>query len=462
MAGIGFELRKLLRKDSYFGLIRAYLYAGIISSGSWIISIIAMLLLGFLTITKGQVREEVAQFQTSVTYLIAFSLVLTGFVQLLFTRFVSDELFSQRKESVLPNFYGLLSIVTVFALLLSAMFFFSFFPKQDLTYKLLMVVGFVLLCNIWLGAVLLSSLKRYRTIVLVFFIGYSVMLGLGYLGQNHGLNAYLGSFVVGHFMLFFGIMFTIIEESPANKTFAFDFLDKEKVYLSLVGVGFFYNLGLWIDKFSFWFTPTTSDAIIGPLRASIIYDTPIFLAYLSIIPGMAVFLVRMETDFSEYYDKYFDAVLHGAPLSHITEMHNNMIISARQGIFEIARLQSIAVLITIVMGPTLLNFLGVSLLYTNLLNVDVVGTGLQIVFLSILNIFFYLDRRARALLLTAMFALTNFVFTGISINLGPFFFGYGFASSLLLCIVVGLYLLNKDLQRFQYTTFMPQDTAAIK
>ena len=127
MAGIGFELRKLLRKDSYFGLIRAYLYAGIISSGSWIISIIAMLLLGFLTITKGQVREEVAQFQTSVTYLIAFSLVLTGFVQLLFTRFVSDELFSQRKESVLPNFYGLLSIVTVFALLLSAMFFFSFF-----------------------------------------------------------------------------------------------------------------------------------------------------------------------------------------------------------------------------------------------------------------------------------------------------------------------------------------------
>ena len=33
MAGIGFELRKLLRKDTLLGLIRAYAYAGVISSG---------------------------------------------------------------------------------------------------------------------------------------------------------------------------------------------------------------------------------------------------------------------------------------------------------------------------------------------------------------------------------------------------------------------------------------------
>ncbi len=31
MAGIGFELRKLLRKDTLLGLIRAYAYAGVCS-----------------------------------------------------------------------------------------------------------------------------------------------------------------------------------------------------------------------------------------------------------------------------------------------------------------------------------------------------------------------------------------------------------------------------------------------
>ena len=36
MAGIGFELRRLLRKDTLLGLIRAYAYAGVISSGPWV------------------------------------------------------------------------------------------------------------------------------------------------------------------------------------------------------------------------------------------------------------------------------------------------------------------------------------------------------------------------------------------------------------------------------------------
>ena len=42
MAGIGFELRKLLSKDSFTGLFQAYAYAGIISSGPWILSIIGL------------------------------------------------------------------------------------------------------------------------------------------------------------------------------------------------------------------------------------------------------------------------------------------------------------------------------------------------------------------------------------------------------------------------------------
>lgn len=64
--------------------------------------------------------------------------------------------------------------------------------------------------------------------------------------------------------------------------------------------GLFYNLGIWVDKFIFWLHPVTGSTVIGPLRASLVYDLPVFLAYLAIIPGMAVFLVRMETDFVEY------------------------------------------------------------------------------------------------------------------------------------------------------------------
>ena len=39
MAGIGFELRRLLRKNTLLGLAQAYTYAGVIGSGPWIFSI---------------------------------------------------------------------------------------------------------------------------------------------------------------------------------------------------------------------------------------------------------------------------------------------------------------------------------------------------------------------------------------------------------------------------------------
>ena len=49
MAGIGFELRKLLARDNLLALLRAYAYAGVISSGPWILSILGMLLIGIFS-----------------------------------------------------------------------------------------------------------------------------------------------------------------------------------------------------------------------------------------------------------------------------------------------------------------------------------------------------------------------------------------------------------------------------
>ena len=53
MAGIGFELRKLLRKQTYAGLLQAYAFAGIISSGPWVLSIVGIMLIGLLSAGAG-------------------------------------------------------------------------------------------------------------------------------------------------------------------------------------------------------------------------------------------------------------------------------------------------------------------------------------------------------------------------------------------------------------------------
>lgn len=113
MAGIGFELRKLLAKPGYFGIARAYLYAGVIGSGPWVLSIIGILVIGFMSVGVVAPQFMVTQFQVSVTYLIMTSLILTGFIQLAFTRFISDWIFHKRESDVLSNFNGALLITTV-------------------------------------------------------------------------------------------------------------------------------------------------------------------------------------------------------------------------------------------------------------------------------------------------------------------------------------------------------------
>ena len=115
MAGIGFELRKLLQRESYFALVRAYAYAGLISSGPWVLSIVGLVVIGVLSVNIVVPNLLVTQFQVSVTYLIAGSLILTGVVQLAFTRWVSDQLFARKGAGIVPNFAGVLLVTNLAA-----------------------------------------------------------------------------------------------------------------------------------------------------------------------------------------------------------------------------------------------------------------------------------------------------------------------------------------------------------
>ena len=457
MAGIGFELRKLLRKNTLIGLIEAYAYAGVIGSGPWVFSIVGILLVGLFSVSVVVPAFMVTQFQTSVTYLVATSLIFTGLAQLAFTRFISDRLFEKKRHLVLPNLHGLLLMMIGIAGILATLALFIALPDESLLYRLLMLAGFASMSGVWLLTVLLSGMKRYKAIVTLFALSYALIVVSSLLLRPWGLNGLLGGFVLGNFVLLAGMwIMTVREFSLQGPLIAFDFLRPELLYPSMIAIGFLYNLGVWVDKFMFWYFPPTSNAIIGSLRASLIYDLPVFLSYLSIIPGMAVFLVRIETDFVEFSDKFYDAVRSGGSLDYIETMRDEMVYSIQQGLSEIAKIQTLAVLITFVAGPSLLDLLGISQLYLPLLYIQVIGAGLQVGLMAILNVFFYLDQRRIVLLLCIEFVVLNIVLTGISLAVGAALYGYGFALSVLITLCTGLYLLSRQLDRLEYETFMLQ------
>ena len=187
MAGIGFELRKMLKRDSLLGLLRAYTYAGIISSGPWILSIVGILLIGILSLPFVIPGSLITQFQVSVTYLIAVSLILTGPLQLAFTRFTSDRLFEKRDDLILPNYHAVSLVMTLVAGGLGLLVILFAFAQQSAIYRLLMLAGFVVMANIWIAVIFLSGMKQYKAIVWIFLLGYTLTVLLALLFNRVGV-----------------------------------------------------------------------------------------------------------------------------------------------------------------------------------------------------------------------------------------------------------------------------------
>jgi uncharacterized membrane protein len=223
-------------------------------------------------------------------------------------------------------------------------------------------------------------------------------------------------------------------------------------------VGFLFNLGIWLDKIMFWFSETGQD-VIGPLRASVIYDIPVFISYLCIIPGMAVFLLRLESDFVEHSNDYYGATRSGGTLDEIRRLRDEMVGSARMALYEILKIQIIVILLIFAFGEPLLRAIGISTLYMPLLQVDVIAASLQVLFLGVLNIFFYLDRRRTVLKLTALFVVLNGSFTALTLEVGPNSYGYGFAGSLLAVTLISVYILNFCFDKLEYETYMLQESS---
>lgn len=456
MAGIGFELRKILKRDSYVSLVQAYLYAGVISSGPWILSIVGLQLIGLLSLAASTSERFIGHFHTTITYAIVASMLLTSVLQQSFTRYAADRLYEHKVDTIVPNFFGAILLVTVVSGVVGFTALWWWFPGQTLFYRALLLATFVVLGDIWIATIFLSGVREYKAIVAMFAIGYGTSVVAALAMREMGLEGLLFGYLLGQGILLMGMVGVALRNYPSPMFLQWDFLHAKRMYPSLIFIGLFYNIGMWADKLIFWYYPETSQVAIGPIRGSLIYDVPVTLAWLTIIPGMAVFLVRVETDFVERCQAFYDGIVKGAPLAWIENKKNDMVKEVRHALIEIVQVQGIAVLVTFAAGSWLLSRLAVSDLYGPLLYIDVVAAALQVLFLGIMTVFFYLDKRRILLWLTGLFGASNVIGTLVTLRLGLPYYGYGLALSLLFVVTVGLFLLDRALTRLEYETFMLQ------
>lgn len=454
MAGIGFELKKFLAKESYLGTLGAYGFAGLVCSGPWLLSIATILMLSLIS-DYYQLSLEISRtFQVIIVYIIAGSLLLTSVLQHTFTRYIANLCHLHHQSKIIPSLNAVYLALILTAGITGVIAVNALTPSLPTTIKCLIVSSFVLISLIWLSTSLLSGMLAYKTILFAFFSNFIVAIALSMRWHSDGLQSLLISFLCGQFTLLMVLIYTIYHAFPTNQLIDFSCFKMKGTSKILIFTGFFYNFAIWIDKFVFWYSGSTGMPIIDSLHASMIYDFPIFFAYLMSVPGMAVFLLNLETSYTDAHQRFFDFVCGDSTLNEIQGAYEDLIEAGRLSIYSAIKSQSLILFVCLIIGSLLFMQFHLPLIYLPLSMVCLLAGSLNVILWATLDIIFYLDRLKEALIITMTFAFSNALFSWLSIQLGIFYYGFGLIASLLLAIGLGFTLLNRIGLTLQYETYM--------
>ena len=179
MAGIGFSLKKLFLKKGLFGLCRAYGYAGLICAGPMILGVVLLVSVSFLSQLAGMSRHDRELLNCMLTYCLLASLTTTSIFNMTATRYVSDMLYEEKPERIIPSLYGSTSILLVGGCLIWAVFL--HFSGVLMVYKLLCLWFYAILIVVWMEMNYLTALKDYKVLVRDFAISLACGLLLALL-----------------------------------------------------------------------------------------------------------------------------------------------------------------------------------------------------------------------------------------------------------------------------------------
>ena len=453
MAGIAFQLRRLSQSPSYAGRMGAYASAAIISAGPWMISIISLMFLTYV-LHRTLDGDLIRLFTASVTHAYAFALVITGPIQLVLTRYVADQLSMKAPERVFPSFCGGLIIVTLLSGIAGSIFFIRYVPAPNWEFQAAAAALLVYVSCIFVASVYLSVLREYQRIVLAFFFGYGSGVAAAWkLAQTHGVTGAIVGLLLGHLVLFLILAFYIRRELGKGTGSPFSFLKAAFKMPDLLFIGLFYNLGIWVDKFLFWWFSHSNIKVSGALHAAPDYDLAIYLSLLSIVPGIAVFILEVETSFAERFQAYFDAVNHGRSLSQILEAKYRIIESLRAGFIRLLKVQGITTLLLVASAGKLTQWFHVSFIQLGIFRITLFGAFLLMAFLAMLTVLFYFNDRRGALICTAVFMLANGVLSAVTILKNEAWYGFGFVVASSVALLIAATRVNSRLDDLEYHTF---------
>jgi len=342
----------------------------------------------------------------------------------------------------------------------ASIFYFGF-TKLDASMALSAVINFLLISAVWLVSIFISALKNYQLITRTFFLGMVVsVIAATKLAEPYGAAGMMNGFSTGIALIISLLVANVLAEYPYSLNQPFAFLPYFKKYWEIAVSGLIYNMAIWSDKWIMWFAPEAMKLKSGLLIYPD-YDSAMFVAYLTTVPAMAMFLFNTETHFFEKYVRFYRDIEQKSSLAKIRKNHKEVVRSILANSGYMFLLQGVIAMLGILMAPKIIELLHGNYMQIGILRYGMLGAFFQILTLLLLILLSYFDNRKAALQIQLAFLAMNVGFTLVSLFAGFQYYGYGYFISCFITFIISAITTAIYVSNLPYHTFITTNTSVV-
>jgi uncharacterized membrane protein len=456
MAGVGFTLQNLARRETLSASFAAYALSAIVSVGPWLFTVIAVAGINLATVSSTGL-SALAQMRIIIIYNFAISLVFSGPIAMIATRLLADGLYAKDVR----NAPAALLVALALALVTQApiaIFIYFFYAEMSDALRFISVANFLIVAALWVAAVFLSALKDYMSVAISFAVGLILAFALALALSGLGPAGLLAGFTIGLGVTLFALIARAFAEYPYTITGAGNLFEYFRKYPEIALSGLIYNAAIWADKWVMWCAP---EAVVpkSGLVSYPAYDGAMFSAQLTMVPALAMFVFAVETKFFADYRRFYRAIERHGTLSKISEAHASIITTLSNSATNLGALQISIALFVIVLSPSLLSLLDLHASQLGMFRLGVLGAAFHALFLFLSIVMAYFDLRRAVLLMQLLFLTLNAVGTALTVQLGFAWYGYGYFAAALISAAVAALIATDAVARLPYLTFVLNNPA---
>lgn len=421
MAGIGFELRKIFKKDTLFSKIKGAMFATMATIGPTITFIVLLMAIRFIMEVMNIRELEEYFFSSACLYIFVMATMISSVLNTISSRFTADKIYEKKEQYIPSAMYGTIFIAVLLAGFIGLIMCSLLYIKYHVSVYFLIGYYFfgIMITVTYTVMTFISAIKEYMKITKSYATGIliaCVMFFLLYLFRLHVILCILYSLIIGFFIINIRLIYYILSYfKESNKKF-FEFVTYYKKYPFLLFSGICYIMGLYITNIIYWFFSEISEKITIFHVASP-YDMATFLAIIVNLPAVVIFVVKVETEIFETYRKYVSAV-NNASYEVIEKYREIMSDTISVQLFFIYEVQLIIVVILTCLSIFLFPLLGLGSLTLDFFLL--LGIGYYCIFSMYFTIviLYYFDDSKGSFFTAGIFFAITFISAIIAIRLG--------------------------------------------